>query len=79
VPEVDVLRLILEDLEFAASVIVAFLEGCEGAGGAAAEAERGLQLAPVELLGRPGLLERESKLVNCAAGGVEAQGKAGQA
>ena len=56
--EVDCLGLVSEDLEFTASIIVAFLESCEGAGGAAAEAERGLQLAPVELRGRPGLFER---------------------
>lgn len=36
VPEVDGLGLVLEDLEFAAGVIVAFFEGCKGRGGAAA-------------------------------------------
>ena len=36
VPEVDGLGLVLEDLEFAAGVIVAFFEGSKGRGGAAA-------------------------------------------
>ncbi len=57
VAEVDVLLLILKDLHLSSGIIVSLLEGCEGGGSASAEAEGGLQLAPVELHGRAGLRE----------------------
>lgn len=51
VPEVDGLGLVGEHLDFAAGIVVAFFEGREGGGGAAAEVELGGDFAPVELCG----------------------------
>ena len=51
VGEVDLLGLLGQDLDLAARVIVALLEGLEGLGGAATEAEFGAQVGPVDLGG----------------------------
>lgn len=48
VGEVNGLRLLGKDLDLAAGVIVALLEGLERSGGLAAEAERGRHLDPVD-------------------------------
>jgi len=55
VGEVDGLGCVGEGLHFAAGVVVAFFEGGEGAGGAAAEAELGGEFAPVQFEGGAGL------------------------
>lgn len=49
VGEVDGLGLLGQDLDLAAGVVVALLEGLERSGGLAAEAERGRNLGPVDL------------------------------
>ena len=49
--EVDFLGLLGEDLDLAARVVVALLEGGESLGGAAFEAELGAQVRPVDLEG----------------------------
>lgn len=49
VREVNGLGLLGQDLDLAAGVIVALLEGLERSGGLAAEAERGGHLGPVDL------------------------------
>jgi hypothetical protein len=49
VGEVDRLRLLGEDLDLAAGVVVALLEGLKRGGGLAAEAEGGGHLCPVDL------------------------------
>lgn len=51
VREVDLLRLLGQDLNLAARVVVALLEGLQGLGGGAAEAEFGAQVGPVDLGG----------------------------
>jgi hypothetical protein len=51
VGEVDSLGLLGEDLDLAARIIVALLEGLEGLGGGATEAEFGAQVGPVDLGG----------------------------
>lgn len=50
VAEVDRLRLLGEDLDPAAGVVMALLEGLEGLSGAATEAELLGQCSPIELL-----------------------------
>jgi hypothetical protein len=49
VGEVDGLGLLGQDLDLAAGIIVALLEGLQGGGSLAAEAEGGRNLGPVEL------------------------------
>lgn len=49
--EVDLLGLLGQDLDLAARIIVALLEGLEGLGGGATEAEFGAQVGPVDLGG----------------------------
>jgi hypothetical protein len=56
VGEVDGLGLLGQDLDLAAGVIVALLEGLEGGGGVATEAELLANLGPVELKGCAALL-----------------------
>lgn len=56
--EVDLGRLFLEELELAAGVVVALLEGVERGDRLAAEAERGGDLRPVELESCASLLAR---------------------
>jgi len=56
VGEVDGLGLLGQDLDLAAGVIVALLEGLEGGGGVATEAELLANLGPVELEGCAALL-----------------------
>lgn len=51
VAEVDLLRLLGEDLDLAARVVVALLEVGEGLGGAAFEAKLGAEVGPVHLEG----------------------------
>lgn len=51
VGEVDLLGLLRQDLDLAARVVVALLEGLQGLGGGAAEAEFGAQVGPVDLGG----------------------------
>ena len=51
VGEVDLLGLLGQDLDLAARIIVALLEGLEGLGGGATEAEFGAQVGPVDLGG----------------------------
>ena len=51
VVEVDGLGLFGENGDFATRIVVALLEGLEGGGGLALEAELGAQLGPVELEG----------------------------
>ena len=53
--EVDGPRGVGEDLHAPPGVVVAGFEGVERAGGAAAEAELGGELGPVELVGGAGL------------------------
>jgi hypothetical protein len=55
VAKVDRLGLFGQRLDLAAGVIVAFLEGGQGAGGVAAKSELGAEFAPVELGGCPRL------------------------
>lgn len=49
VAEVNGLRLLGQDLNLAASLVVALLESLEGGSGLAAEAEGGRHLGPVDL------------------------------
>ena len=49
--KVDVLRRLGQDLNFPARIIVALLEGAEGGGGLAFEAELGADLGPVDFEG----------------------------
>jgi len=49
--EVDLLRLVGKDLDFAARVVVALFEGCEGLGGAAFDAELSGKIGPVDFEG----------------------------
>jgi hypothetical protein len=56
VGEVDGLGLLGQDLDLAAGVIVALLEGLKGGGGVATEAELLANLGPVELEGCAALL-----------------------
>jgi hypothetical protein len=49
VAEVNGLGLLRQDLDLAASIVVALLESLEGGGGLAAEAEGGRHLGPVDL------------------------------
>jgi hypothetical protein len=58
VGEVDLLGLLGQDLDLAARVVVALLEGLESLGGGAAEAEFGTQVGPVDLGGGAALKER---------------------
>lgn len=58
VGEVDGLRRLGEDLDFAARVIVALLEVGEGLGGIASQAELGAQVGPVDFEGSRTLWER---------------------
>lgn len=51
VGEVDLLGLLGQDLDLAARIVVALLEGLEGLGGGATEAEFGAQVGPVDLGG----------------------------
>ena len=51
VGEVDLLGLLGQNLDLAARIIVALLEGLEGLGGGATEAEFGAQVGPVDLGG----------------------------
>ena len=53
--EVDIGSLSLEDLETAAGIVVALLEGVEGVEGVAAEAKGGAEAGPVDLGGRVAL------------------------
>jgi hypothetical protein len=57
VAEVDVLGLLGEDGDFAARIVVALLEGLEGGGGLALEAQLRAELRPVELEGSAALQE----------------------
>jgi len=65
--EVDGLRLLGEQGHFAARIVVALLEGLEGRGGLAADAELRAELGPVELEGGASLLGG-CGLVFCAWG-----------
>ena len=56
--EVNGLRLLGEDGDLAAGVIVALLEGLESGGGVTAEAELLAELGPVELEGCAALLRK---------------------
>jgi hypothetical protein len=58
VGEVDLLGLLGQDLDLAARVVVALLEGLQGLGGGAAEAEFGAQVGPVDLGGGAALRGR---------------------
>lgn len=51
VREVDLLGLLRQDLNLTARVVVALLEGLQGLGGGATEAEFGAQVGPVDLRG----------------------------
>jgi hypothetical protein len=51
VGEVDLLGLLGEDLDLAARIVVALLEGLQGLGGGSTEAEFGAQVGPVDLRG----------------------------
>lgn len=51
VGEIDLLGLLGQDLNLAARVVVALLEGLKGLGGGATEAEFGAQVGPVDLGG----------------------------
>lgn len=51
VGEVDLLGLLGQELDLAARVVVALLEGLQGLGGGATEAEFGAQVGPVDLRG----------------------------
>lgn len=55
--KVDVLRLVGENLHFAASDVVALLEAGERLGGLATEAEFGAKVGPVDFEGSRTLLE----------------------
>jgi hypothetical protein len=55
VAEVDVDSLRLENLETAAGIVVALLEGVERVEGVAAEAKGGAEAGPVDLCGRVAL------------------------
>lgn len=55
IAEVDLLRLLREDGQLAARIVVALLEGLEGGGGLAPETELRGQLGPVELEGSAAL------------------------
>ncbi len=71
VRKVDFLRLFGEELDFAARVVIALLEGGEGLGGAASEAELVAQVCPVDLEGGGALWEW---LVCCPFGRFEGGG-----
>jgi hypothetical protein len=58
VGEVDLLGLLGQDLDLAARVVVALLEGLQSLGGGAAEAEFGAQVSPVDLGGGAALKGR---------------------
>jgi len=58
VGEVDLLGLLGQDLDLAARVVVALLEGLQGLGGGAAEAEFGAQVGPVDFGGGAALKGR---------------------
>ena len=58
VGEVDLLGLLGEDLDLAARIVVALLEGLQGLGGGTTEAEFGAQVGPVDLGGGAALQGR---------------------
>lgn len=62
VAEVDRLGLLGEDLDLAARIVVALLEGLETRGCLAAEAERGGDFSPVELERSGSLHSREGEI-----------------
>ena len=75
VREVDALRLVRENLQFAARVVVALLEGLEGRGGLAFEAEGGADFRPVNFEGGASLGWRDG-LAQVDCGSERREGRA---
>lgn len=76
VVEVDGLRLLREDLDLAAGIVIALLEGLKRSGSLATEAERGRDLGPVDLESGAALywiggLARASHRITCHIAQIE--------